>query len=267
MQIASNRLFLDNNTPVKFFTSPNHGGPLQEKAFIIMHYTGGSSLQSAIGWLIDPASKVSSHLVIGRNGDLAQLVPFDTVGWHAGISAWENYTSLNNFSIGIELDNAGMMKRVGNQWISSFGKVYPDSEVIASAHKSTPSVVYGWHKYTDPQLKTAAEVVAALIKAYGFREILGHDDIAPKRKWDPGPAFPMEQFRLRHPPRRRHLLRQPTRPCTTKWKTSIQGNPPNISGARLSNRLCCCRSPMFPNSGPGPVRTAMTVAQPRQSCC
>jgi hypothetical protein len=152
-------------------------------------------LQAAVGWLTSPTSQVSSHLVIGRDGEIAQLLPFNTIGWHAGVSAWEQYTSLNNYSVGIELDNAGMMKRVGNQWISSFGKAYPDADVMTAAHKATPSVVYGWHKYTDIQLKTAAQVAATLMKTYGFREILGHDDIAPKRKWDPGPAFPMEQFR------------------------------------------------------------------------
>jgi N-acetylmuramoyl-L-alanine amidase len=196
MQIASNRLVLDNNIPANFVTSPNHGGLLEEKAFIIIHFTEGQSFQAAVSWLVNPASKVSSHLVIGRNGEVTQLVPFDTIGWHAGVSTWGNYTNLNSFSVGIELDNAGMMKRSGSQWISAFGKVYPESELLIAAHKNNPGVVYGWHKYTDIQLKTTAQVVASLIRTYGFHEILGHDDIAPKRKWDPGPAFPMEQFRL-----------------------------------------------------------------------
>jgi N-acetylmuramoyl-L-alanine amidase len=196
MQIASDRLVFDNNIPVNFVASPNHGIGLLEKAFIIIHYTSGSSLQSAVTWLTNPTSQVSSHLVIGRNGDVAQLLPFNTIGWHAGVSIWGQYTQLNSYSVGIELDNAGIMKRSGNQWVSEFGKVYPDSEVVVAAHKANPGVTYGWHTFTDVQLKTTAEVVAALILTYGFREILGHDEIAPKRKWDPGPAFPMEQFRL-----------------------------------------------------------------------
>lgn len=196
MEIASDRLVLDNNIPVQFVLSPNHGIGLIEKAFIIIHFTEGQSLQAAVTWLTNPASKVSSHLVIGRDGEVVQLLPFVTTGWHAGVSAWEKYTNLNAYSVGIELDNAGMMKRSGNQWVSAFGKVYPESELLIAAHKNNPGVVYGWHKYTDIQLKTTAQVVAALIHTYGFREILGHDDIAPKRKWDPGPAFPMEQFRL-----------------------------------------------------------------------
>ncbi len=196
MQIASNQLMIDSTTPIKFIKSPNYGEPLLEKAFIIMHYTGGASPQSSAAWLCDPASQVSSHLVIGRDGSIVQLVPFDTTAWHAGQSAWGTYTKLNSYSVGIELDNAGMMTRSGSQWLSNFGKIYPDSEVQTSPHKSFPNVMYAWHKYTDVQLKVAADVVAALIRTYGFREILGHDDIAPKRKWDPGPAFPMEKFRL-----------------------------------------------------------------------
>lgn len=195
MQIASDRLVLDNNVPVKYIQSPNHGIGLTEKAFIIIHFTAGQNLQGAVSWLTNPTSQVSSHLVIGRDGEIVQLLPFTTIAWHAGASSWEQYTNLNSYSVGIELDNAGMMKRVGNQWVSSFGKVYPDSDVITAAHKANPGVICGWHKYTDIQLKTAEQVVATLIKTYGFREILGHDDIAPKRKWDPGPAFPMDQFR------------------------------------------------------------------------
>ena len=196
MQIVNDRLVLDNNIPVRFVPSPNHGSLLLEKAFVVIHFTEGSSFEAAITWLTNPASQVSSHLVIGRNGEVAQLLPFTTVGWHAGVSTWKQYTQLNYYSVGIELDNAGMMKRSGNQWVSAFRRVYPDSEVMIAAHKANPGVICGWHKFTDIQLQTTAEIVAALIRAYGFREIVGHDDIAPKRKWDPGPAFPMEQFRL-----------------------------------------------------------------------
>jgi N-acetylmuramoyl-L-alanine amidase len=195
MQIVNDRLVLDNNLPVKFVASPNHGIGLSEKIFIIMHYTSGSSLDSAVGWLTNPTSQVSSHLVIGRDSGVAQLLPFNTIGWHAGVSQWEGYTNLNSYSVGIELDNAGMMKRVGNQWVSSFGKAYPEADVLVAPHKAYPAVSYGWHKYTDIQIQTAVQIVAALVKTYGFKEILGHDDIAPKRKWDPGPAFPMESFR------------------------------------------------------------------------
>lgn len=193
--LVQNFQLLKNNQPVHFVKSPNVDVPLQERRFVVMHYTGGASFASSVAWLASKTSGVSAHLVIGRNGEVAQLVPFNLRAWHAGTSAWKGYTNLNNYSIGIELDNAGMMKRSGSQWVSSFGQVYPNSEVLAAPHQSVPNVIYGWHRYTDIQLKTAAEVVAALVQAYGIQEIIGHDDIAVGRKWDPGPAFPMEQFR------------------------------------------------------------------------
>lgn len=193
--LVQNFQLLQNNQPVRFVQSPNVDVPLQERRFVVMHYTGGASFSASVAWLTSKRSGVSAHLVIGRNGEVAQLVPFNLRAWHAGTSAWKGYTRLNNYSIGIELDNAGMMKRRGRQWVSTFGKVYPDAEVLAAPHKSAPNVIYGWHRYTEIQLQTAAEVVAALVKAYGIQEIIGHDDIAAGRKWDPGPAFPMETFR------------------------------------------------------------------------
>lgn len=193
--LVQNFQLLQNNLPVQFTKSPNIDVSLQEPLFVVMHYTGGASFSSSVAWLTSKNSGVSAHLVIGRGGEVAQLVPFNLRAWHAGTSQWKGYTGINNYSIGIELDNAGMMKRSGSQWVSSFGRVYPDSEVLAAPHKSVPNVIYGWHKYTEIQLKTAAEVVAALVKAYNIQEIIGHDDIASGRKWDPGPAFPMEKFR------------------------------------------------------------------------
>jgi len=193
--LIQNFQLLQNNLPVRFVKSPNIDVPLQERLFVVMHYTGGASFSASVAWLTSKSSAVSAHLVIGRDGEVAQLVPFDLRAWHAGTSAWKGYTGINNYSIGIELDNAGMMKRSGSQWVSTFGRVYPDAEVLAAPHKSVPNVIYGWHNYTEAQLKSAAEVVAALVKAYGIQEIIGHDDVATGRKWDPGPAFPMEKFR------------------------------------------------------------------------
>ena len=196
MQLSNFRLILNNGVAARFAASPNHGGALTEKVFIVIHYTGGTTLQSAVNWLVDRTSQVSSHLVVGRDGEVAQLVPFDTVAWHAGVSQWGKYTNLNAYSIGIELDNAGMLKKVGTQWVSTSGKVFPESEVLVAPHQAYPTVNYGWHKYSETQINDVAEITALLMKTYGFREIVGHDEIAPKRKWDPGPAFPMAQFRL-----------------------------------------------------------------------
>ncbi|MEI7849157.1 MAG: N-acetylmuramoyl-L-alanine amidase [Chloroflexota bacterium] len=195
MKIISNRLVLENELPAKFESSPNHGGPLTEKAFIVLHYTSETDISTTVSRFMDARSQVSAHILIGRAGEVIQFVPFNIAAWHAGISTWGSYNNLNAYSIGIELENVGLLQRSGDKWVSSQGLIYPDSEVLAAPHKSLPKVIYGWQKYTDIQIKTATEVVTQLLHVYGFHEIIGHDDIAPKRKWDPGPAFPMDQFR------------------------------------------------------------------------
>ena len=97
-------------------------------------------------------------------------------------------------SLGIELDNAGRLKRVSGKWIAWFKRPYPASDVIEAVHKYDTKR-YGWHTYTDAQISIATEVAATLIANYQLKELVGHDDISPRRKWDPGPAFPMETFR------------------------------------------------------------------------
>ena len=74
---------------------------------IIIHYTAGANAESAIHTLCDRERKVSAHLVVGRDGAVTQLLPFNTIGWHAGRSHWRERTSFNQYSIGIEIDNAG----------------------------------------------------------------------------------------------------------------------------------------------------------------
>ena len=92
------------------------------------------------------------------------------------------------------MDNAGRMVRNGKVWRAAFKKDYPDSEVMAATHKFDTKP-YGWHTFTPEQIQAVIDVCSLLVKTYGIREIVGHDDIAPKRKWDPGPAFPMEYVR------------------------------------------------------------------------
>jgi N-acetylmuramoyl-L-alanine amidase len=159
-----------------------------------MHYTAGANAESSIRTLTDPERRASAHLVISRSGDVTQLVPFDVVAWHAGPSRWAGLTNLNRYSIGIELDNAGKLTRNGSDWVSEFQRAYPAEEVIEARHKNRTEI-RGWHRYTEQQLTVAIQVGGLLVREYGLRDVLGHDDIAPERKTDPGPAFPMASFR------------------------------------------------------------------------
>lgn len=195
MKIEAHRLLDDAGTSVKFRPSPNCSGPL-DASVLVIHYTAGHSPDNSINWLCNPTAKASAHLVIGADGSLTQLVPFNRVAWHAGVSRWNDRDRLNDWSIGIELDNPGFLTRTGNVWRTRLGRVVPDDEVLIAAHKHGGREL-GWKVYPEAQLSALEAVATALFEAYPLKEIVGHDDIAPRRKRDPGPAFPMSHFRAR----------------------------------------------------------------------
>ena len=128
--------------------------------FIIIHYTGMKKEIDAIKKLCNPNSKVSSHYLIKNNGEVLNLVPDLYTAWHAGVSGWKNYRSLNKSSIGIEINNAG--------------------------HN------FKYNKFTSKQINSLIILCNFLIKKFSIKKsfILGHSDIAPDRKKDPGEKFP-----------------------------------------------------------------------------
>lgn len=181
---------------VKFQMSPNKGKQFGKNLpdTIIIHYTAGSNMASAVNTLSSPASKASAHLVVGKDGSVAQLVPFNTISWHAGNSSWKGRNGLNSYSIGIEIDNAGVMTKTGDVFRSWFGKSYTADQVMKGIHRNE-SVERYWEIYTEKQIQAVIEICTLLIKEYGIKEILGHEEIAPGRKSDPGPAFPLDKIR------------------------------------------------------------------------
>ena len=128
--------------------------------FLIFHYTGMKTEKAAINRLTDIKSRVSAHYLIKQNGEIITLVPDLYTAWHAGKSVWKNYTSLNKDSIGIEIVNPG--------------------------HD------INYKKFSKIQLRTLIRLSKFLIKKYRInsKNILGHSDIAPERKKDPGEKFP-----------------------------------------------------------------------------
>ncbi len=161
---------------------------------IVIHYTAGSSAASSAKYLSRDNVKASAHLVIGREGEIYQLVPFDTIAWHAGKSSYGSRTWLNKYSIGIELDNAGVLTKVGNEYQAWFGTKYPAEEVLYATHRNETFPRY-WKTYTDKQIESCRQVCRLLIDKFGITTIVGHEEIAPGRKQDPGPAFPLDKFR------------------------------------------------------------------------
>ncbi len=135
--------------------------------FIIFHYTGMKKEVDAINRLINPKTKVSSHYLIKNNGEILKLVPDLYIAWHAGISDWKNYRSINKNSIGIEISNPG--------------------------HK------YKYPKFNKNQIKSLLKLSKYLVKKYKIKSkyILGHSDISPDRKKDPGEKFPWKYLSKR----------------------------------------------------------------------
>ena len=129
---------------------------------IIIHYTGMQSERESLKRLISPKSKVSCHYLIRRNGVIFRLVNDRNIAWHAGKSKWGKYNNLNKNSIGIELVNKG--------------------------HK------FGYQAFTKTQILNLVKLCKKLKKKYKIKKqfILGHSDIAPLRKIDPGEKFPWD---------------------------------------------------------------------------
>jgi len=233
MRIVRHRLVGEQGSEVPFVGSPNRGGELRP-SYLVMHFTAGSSAAGSISWLCDPQAQASAHVVIGRDGSITQLIPFNRVAWHAGRSTWYSLTGLNQYAIGIELDNAGKLVRHGDRWRSWFGQAYDPSDVLEATHRNE-SEPAGWHLYTSEQLMAASAVAALLVERYDLRDVLGHDDIAPVRKSDPGPAFPMASFRGRVLGRRVDAARTAR---TTPGALSIRSGPavdyPELDGSPLA---------------------------------
>jgi len=139
----------------------------KEIKFIIFHYTGMKKEIRAINRLTNLKSKVSSHYFIKNNGDILTLVPDLYISWHAGVSSWKNYKYLNKNSIGIEISNPG--------------------------HD------YKYKKFSKKQINSVLKLSKFLVKKYKIKSkfILGHSDISPDRKKDPGEKFPWQYLSKR----------------------------------------------------------------------
>ena len=137
--------------------------------FIIFHYTGMKKESEAIERLTSIKSRVSCHYLIKNNGEIVDMVPDLYEAWHAGVSSWKNFKSLNKNSIGIEISNPG--------------------------HD------FSYKRFSKKQIQSIKKLSRFLFKKYKIdqKNILGHSDIAPNRKKDPGEKFPwkyLAKFRI-----------------------------------------------------------------------
>jgi N-acetylmuramoyl-L-alanine amidase len=192
-----NHKIITSDPKFQYKQSANMSGVFKPK-YLVVHFTAGRSFERSLNTLTKKraSGNVSAHLLIGRDGRVAQMVPFNRVAWHAGKSTWDGLSGLNHYSIGIELENFGLLKkRADGQWITYFNTIVPNDQVIEAAHKNRPGVQAGWHTYESEQLEALEDISEYLFDRYELKDVMGHDSIAPKRKLDPGPAFPMDKFK------------------------------------------------------------------------
>ena len=191
---VKNHVLHQDDKPVAQRPTPNVSGALKP-SLLIMHYTASQSAKGAISWLCNPNAKASAHLVIDLDGTATQLAPFNRVAWHAGKSVWKRRSNCNSFSIGIELTNPGPLTKLANgKFVDCNGRSVPASQVAMLAHKLDKGAQKPWMIYPAVQISAAVDIAKAICQTYGIAEIAGHDDIAPTRKRDPGPAFAMDSF-------------------------------------------------------------------------
>ncbi|NKC33511.1 N-acetylmuramoyl-L-alanine amidase [Falsiroseomonas selenitidurans] len=177
-----------------FDPSPHVGAEILP-LFVVMHYTAGGTARSSIRAIADRG--LSAHFFIDRDGTVIQTVACNRMAFHAGDSTWRGYNGLNAHSIGIELANLGWLdRRAGAGWTrQGLGRTLPPEMVVVARHQVGGQVM-AWEAYPEAQLRAAEALVRAILRAYpAVREVVGHDELSPGRKLDPGPAFPMARFR------------------------------------------------------------------------
>lgn len=180
---------------VPFAATPNMGGAL-EPEYLVIHYTVSTSATGTIRTFQSPAARASAHLVLDRDGSFTQLVPFNRQAWHAGKSQWAGKAGCNGFTLGIEVVNPGPLNKRGREFFDVNNRRW-DGPVIEARHKNGRTPYAYWAAYTEEQFEALDTVGALLRDAYALKDVVGHDDVAPDRKIDPGPAFPMESYRGR----------------------------------------------------------------------
>jgi N-acetylmuramoyl-L-alanine amidase len=191
MKILEHHIISDE---VQQMSCPKNYKLIKRLEHIVIHYTASTKLASTINYLIKPNIKASAHIIIGRGGQIFQLVPLNIQAWHAGRSEYKGLKSLNQFTIGIELMNAGKLIRKKNQFYTYYGERIPANQVVSTKENNKPLTF--WHIYTERQITSLIKVCKALKKEYPqLKEIIGHSDIT-NRKIDPGEAFPWHKIKV-----------------------------------------------------------------------
>lgn len=145
--------------------SPNFDSRRRPVSMVVIHYTGMPTAEAALAWLRNPESRVSSHYFIAEDGTAFRLVDEAQRAWHAGAGSWRDIDSdINSASVGIELANPG--------------------------HE------HGYRPFPDEQIAALVAMLHGIVQRHAIRPamVIGHSDLAPTRKADPGELFPWDRL-------------------------------------------------------------------------
>lgn len=144
--------------------SPNWNERSLPVSMVVLHYTEMKPVETALARLCDPDAGVSAHYVITEEGEVIRLVPEDKRAWHAGVSFWRGHKDVNSASIGIELDH--------------------------------PGHALGYRPFAEAQIDALIPLLHRIIKTHDIprANVVGHSDVAPARKIDPGELFPWDRL-------------------------------------------------------------------------
>ena len=144
--------------------SPNYDERVAPITMVVLHYTEMQSAADALDRLTDPDAKVSAHYLISEAGEVTRLVPEEKRAWHAGVSYWRGESDVNGVSIGIELDH--------------------------------PGHAHGYREFAEAQIEALVPLLNTIVKRHDVprANVVGHSDVAPLRKIDPGELFPWDRL-------------------------------------------------------------------------
>jgi N-acetylmuramoyl-L-alanine amidase len=159
--------------------SPNHDARTRPVSMVVLHYTDMLSSEEAVARLCDPEAKVSCHYLVTKTGEVVRMVPEERRAWHAGRSYWRGISDVNDDSVGIELDNPGHLN--------------------------------GYEPFPDAQIDALIPLLSDIMQRHRITRgnVVGHSDVAPVRKRDPGSCSPGASSRACAWPcrgRRRNLM-------------------------------------------------------------
>ncbi len=146
-------MFLGKSKALNFEDRPEGMTPY----ILLLHYTGMQTMEAAKDRLSDPDSKVSAHYLIDEDGSVFDIVSEDKRAWHAGVAYWDHETDINSVSIGVEIVNPG--------------------------HE------FGYREFPEAQMRSVLKLCRDISSRHDIRYVLGHSDVAPERKLDPGELF------------------------------------------------------------------------------